>query len=1542
MEIVSADHESTLAELVSQWQQLRARGKTTTPIELCRERLELLPELERRIAILERMSALNDPLRTVDEPAREPTPPISAQSKPQLIGHFAVERILGQGGFGLVYLARDNQLQRFVAIKVPHRHLVSRPEDAEAYLTEARTVAALDHPNIVPVYEVGSDEVYPIFIVSKYIEGTTLAQRIKHIWSSLKETVEMVAMVAETLHYAHRKGLVHRDIKPGNILLDSSGKPFVADFGLALREQDVGKGRCFAGTAAYMSPEQARGEGHRVDGRSDIFSLGIVFYQLLTGRLPFHADSAEELREQILDREVRPPRQWDDTIPKELERICLRALSKRASERYSTAKDMADDLRHFLADTSVEVKTVHTGQERQPREVPPTLPMPSPTPRDQQVVQIVPKGLRSFDPADADFFLELLPGPRDRDGLPDSIRFWKRRIEKADADDTFAVGLIYGPSGCGKSSLVKAGLLPRLANTVTLVYVEATGGETEARLLKGLRRQFAELPNELGLIQSLAALRQGQFLKAGRKVLLVLDQLEQWLHATPAQEGAELVQAMRQCDGARVQSLILVRDDFWMAATRFLRAVEVLPREGENSAAVDLFDTRHARRVLSLFGRAFGALPGPTVALSDEQERFLDQAIGELAEGGKVIPVRLALFAEMVKAREWRPATLRAVGGAAGIGVTFLEETFSAPTAARAHRVHQKAAEAVLRALLPEAAAELRGAFRSSGELQVAAGYADQADDFADLMRILDGELRMVTPRDPEESRADQGGPAASRTSYQLTHDFLVPPLRQWLTRKQRESRQGRAELRLATIAAIWRQRPQKRVLPSTLEWLGILWDTRRSTWTKTERQMMSNALWQQLLRGATALVLLGALLAGGYFLRERARASSLLQQTLKADFSQLAGLLPEASSYHRWLRPDLERLEQDATSPPRERLVATVLLYRDVPTQERAAVLRDRLRNAELEELSVLCETLATSTGQAVRDELWQEVLDPSAEPRSRLRNACALARLDPDSSAWDGAAAALAKVLLGEEGRNLPRWIELLEPAAPVLVPALRQLYLDTGLSPGARATAAEILAEILGRRDDMAALASLILDADPESFRSLIRKLAPAERNLISREELIHVVARIEPAGGDERSRDEAARRQATALTALFVLGDADQLWPKLRQRPDDRLRSLLIQQLARNDVDPRPLLSRLMHPQADPAERQAILLALAEMNRSLSAQGTRDKVTTAARDAYLHDPDGGVHSAAELVLSRWAGPGAVRDCNRELPQERGLPAGRRWYIDPNGHTFVIIPGPLEFWMGSPEQEEWHNESETRHFRRIRRSLAVATKEVALEQFRAFNPRHRQDLSFGGGELESPVNSVSWYEAARYCNWLSERARIPRDQWCYPESIKSGMQLDGRAVERTGFRLPTEAEWEYLCRAGTETSRPFGQSEELLPRHAWNWLNSGGRSQPVARLLPNRFGLFDILGNMWEWCDDGPITTKGFNYPPYPPGTLACPAADPVRATDVRDDATFRMARGGAYDYAPSMSRAARRYDMRVNYDHPYQGFRVVRTLPRTAEE
>src|SRR5205823_9908254 len=200
----------------------------------------------------------------------------------------------------------------------------------ETYWAEARILASLDHPHIVPVHDVGRTEDGLCYIVSKFIEGSNLAQRTREVRPAISESAELVATVAEALHHAHRRGLVHRDIKPANILIDPAGTPYLADFGLALKEEDYGRGGGVCGTPAYMSPEQANGEGHRVDGRSDIFSLGVVFYELLTGARPFRADSVDELLEHINKVDVRPPRQRDDAIPRELERICLRALCRRA------------------------------------------------------------------------------------------------------------------------------------------------------------------------------------------------------------------------------------------------------------------------------------------------------------------------------------------------------------------------------------------------------------------------------------------------------------------------------------------------------------------------------------------------------------------------------------------------------------------------------------------------------------------------------------------------------------------------------------------------------------------------------------------------------------------------------------------------------------------------------------------------------------------------------------------------------------------------------------------------------------------------------------------------------------------------------------------------------------------------------------------------------------------------------------------------------------------------------------------------------------
>jgi serine/threonine protein kinase/formylglycine-generating enzyme required for sulfatase activity len=934
---------------------------------------------------------------------------------PERISRHVVKKVLGKGGFGVVYLAYDGQLHRDVAIKVPHPALVTRAEDAEPYLAEARAVASLRHPNIVTVYDVGGTPEFPFFVVLEVVEGSDLKRRLKEARPSVLEAVELIATVAETLHFAHRQGLVHRDIKPSNILLDKSGKPYVADFGLALKEENVGTGPRFAGTPVYMSPEQARGEGHRVDGRSDIFSLGIVLYEMLAGRRPFTGQTRDEILDQITTLEVRPLRQWDDSIPKELDRICLKALAKRAADRYPTARDLAEDLRSFLEQSTEKERSVLRSS------VPPAgihspsvtaTPLPSPlsTPGSSaEPLKIVPKGLRSFDAHDADFFLELLPGPRDRVGLPDSIRFWKTRIEELDAENTFAVGLIYGPSGCGKSSLVKAGLLPRLAENVIALYVEATAEETETRILNGLRKRCPTLPSDMGLKERIAALRRGQGVSSRKKVLIVLDQFEQWLQSHPAIENAELVQALRHCDGGLVQCIVMVRDDFWMAATRFFREMEVRLVEAQNSAVVDLFDLRHARKVLALFGEAGSALPKRPAERTDEQNAFLDQAVAGLAQDEKVICVRLAVFAEMVKGKSWSPELLRKWGGAVGVGATFLEETFSAATAHPEHRYHQRAARLVLKALLPDAGGDIKGQMRSYLELQTISGYSKNPRDFDDLLRTLDSELRLITPTESDGREGAEGYSSTAEQKqkyYQLTHDYLVHSLRDWLTRKQRETWRGRAELRLQELTAQWtasqRQRQFLPTLPESLV-LSIGVPGRRSS-PESRALLRSAAIHHAINWGFILLVMFVAGMMIQAMLRRKNLeiAENEVDRLVNAAPSDVPIAIERIEASRNLALPLLQRRFRESEDGSSEKLHAAFALASVGQVEEE--FLLQRLPTLLPSEARNMMTALALAR-PTVEPKLLQQVKNErNPETRSRL----AIVLLDMEN--WDGALEVLA----------------------------------------------------------------------------------------------------------------------------------------------------------------------------------------------------------------------------------------------------------------------------------------------------------------------------------------------------------------------------------------------------------------------------------------------------------------------------------------------------------------------------------------------------
>jgi eukaryotic-like serine/threonine-protein kinase len=1460
---------------------------------------------------------------------------VSSAPVPTGFGRYEVIRVLGKGGFGTVYLARDGELSRPVAIKVPRRGLLCSKEQVDSFLAEARNAAGLCHPAIVAVHDVGRFEEFGVFVVFEYVEGRNLATLLESERLSPSQIARLLIPIAEAAHYAHRAGLVHRDLKPSNILIDPAGGPHITDFGLAIREdlQNLRVGE-IAGTPPYMAPEQVRGETHRLDGRTDVWALGVILYRALLDRQPFAGRDYHEIFDEVLQRDPKPPRQINDRIPRELERICLKCLSKRMADRHETAADLADDLRRWVtaeASTDAFSKT--------PRSIDAVV-------KSDSVARVVPKGLRAFEVEDAEFFLKLVPGPRNRDGVPEVIRAWKRRIEERDESRAFSVGLLYGPSGSGKSSLLKAGVIPRLSRHVRAIYVPASATGTEARIRVALNREIGDLPAGGELDLAVAALRERGAGHRGSKVLLVLDQFEQWLQSHPDDQDGELVRALRQCDGLGCQCLLLVRDDFWMATTRFLRALDVRLLEGMNAAPVELFDLQHARFVLAELGRALGRMSEGPIAPGSEEARFIEKAVNELASpDGRVIPVRLVLFAEMLRHRDWKTKTLRELGGMEGIGETFLEESFSARSAPLAHRAHQRAAQAVLQALLPEPRSDIRDRWKPVGLLREASGYADRPTDFGELMYILDEELRMVTPVDPQSLRGKTGDSLSVKGEgfYQLTHDYLVPSLRQWLSRKQRQSRRGRAELELAAATALWCDRPDSRRLPSLLEWLNIVAFTRARTWNGNERRMMKRATRHFVLRAAAALMVGGAGCYTVAAVRNRDRAQHALETARRADYPSLSRSLADLRVHSERLRPDLERIEANNESSLRDREVAAIALYRDRPKAERAQFLSGRLLRAVPDLAKVIGDALAEHPEEAGVENLRSVLHDEASEPGARLRVACVLSRLEPGSAETMRAyAATLAEALINEQPQTLPRWIELLGPVSAMLEPPLRTICCDSGREVRAQSSAAEALAVLLAEGDQQTALAQLVADATPEASRVLLRELVRPGPSAAAVEALLKVLDERVTDLNDESAKEALASRQASAGIALAELGQPESFWQLLRHRSDPRRRALLIQRLAGGALDARLLVERLSQREIDSAERQAILLAWAEMHRGALADSVKETVIARARLLYLEDADPGVHSGAELLLSRWGGPEILERTKAELQSAASSNRGFRWTYGPNDHTFAVLEGPLKFEMGAPAGKGEFYGSPVLHHRWIDRSIAVATKEVTVEQFQRFRDWHRNDPRYGD-QPECAAIHISWFAAAEYCNWLSRQAGIPKSQWCYPEKVEPGMVLSADSVKRTGFRMPMEAEWEYFCRAGTQTARPFGESPELLSRYAWTWLNSDNRVHPVGELMPNEFGLFDVLGNAWEWCQNGPpghYQENETDFPPYPVGTKEDPAGDPACTETVdaidRARATWRILRGGAYSYAPDRARSAYRDWQPSNDRREYLGLRVVRTL------
>ena len=1155
---------------------------------------------------------------------------------------------------------------------------------------------------------------------------------------------------------------------------------------------------------------------------------------------------------------------------------------------------------------------------------------------------VVPKGLRSFDANDADFFLGLLPGPRDKDGLPESIRFWKHRIEARD-EPAFTVGVIYGPSGCGKSSLMKAGLLPRLASHVLSVYVEATADDTEARLLKGLRKRCPDLPGDLGLTGTIAALRQGQNLSQGQKVFIVLDQFEQWLHAKRGKEATELVQALRQCDGEHVQCIVLVRDDFWLAVSRFMGDLQIEVLQGQNIALVDLFDLIHARNVLAAFGRAFGRL---NEELTGDQEAFLDQAVSGLAQEGKVVCVRLALFADMMKGKPWTPATLKEVGGTEGVGVTFLEETFSAETAPPEHRYHQKAARAILKELLPETGTDIKGHIRSYAELLDASGYANRPKDFDGLIRILDSEICLITPTDPEgKDGAEDSAPRVQpgQKYYQLTHDYLVPSLRDWLTRKQKETRRGRAELRLADHAVVWNVRPENRQLPSLLQWMNIRWFTQKKDWTPPQRKMMRKAGRYHAVRGMALAAFLFALTFVALAIRDRVvehnqatRAAGLVQRLLDAETAQVPDIIDQLKEFRNWADPLLKEEYDKERQDSRRKLHASLALLRTDNNYLEVVFLR--FLEASPQEIWFLHKELLPHQVE-LHERLWQTVEGPPKDhDQQRLCAACCLACFpSAKEDNWPKFSKAIVEDVLASVQKNpsnYPVFLKMLQPVSEHLLAPLSSIFRSKERTDSKRTFVTSLLAEYATDRPDV--LADLLTFADEKEFAVLFPKIeGRVEKTFLPFHEIVKLSLDSQNSQGD---KERLAKRQVNAGVALFLLGKTDLVWPLLKHSPDPRVRSYLIHRLGPLVVKARRTIVIRLDDEPNVTIRRALILSLGEFGNEELSWDERKMVVTKLQDIYCSSDDAGLHAAAEWLLRTWEQGDWLKQKNEEwaMGQDQREKTIRQklakekqktppqWYVNGQGQTMVVIPGPVEFMMGSPPAEAFRYDSETQHSKRISRCFAIAAKSVTAEQYRQFDKGHPSATRMA----DLPVFRISWYQAAAYCNWLSGQEGIPSQQWCYETENGNVTKLKIKYLSLTGYRLPTEAEWEYACRAGAVTSRYYGETEELLEKYAWYLSNSRDLPWPVGSLKPNDFGLFDMYGNSFNWCQEGWNSYRTGNG---------------EEAIEDQEDGLLigstsrRVLRGGGFTAHPLFLRSAFRGDGDVpTWRDGNYGFRVARTF------
>jgi formylglycine-generating enzyme required for sulfatase activity len=1150
---------------------------------------------------------------------------------------------------------------------------------------------------------------------------------------------------------------------------------------------------------------------------------------------------------------------------------------------------------------------------------------------------------------------------------------------------TWPFVLVMGGSGSGKSSIVRAGLstalasqeLPFLKNAVWITVLPGANPlrSLAEQLSNALPREAGETPEarvdafEARLRErpdGLVTLLNSRFPEESKKVLLFVDQFEElFTYGQEVHNAAVNARSqMEQFIGHLATVAESGRDRFRMLAT--LRA-DFLERSLDVSSVVSLVQY-HSYMLGDLGSDALRGVivkPAQQAGASFEKglvARILTDVEGELGS----LPLLQQALKELWNLRRGRWLTnedYETTGGVAGALGKRADETYNKLTPTQ-----QQIARNILLRLtnLGDGVADTRRRARIE-EFYTAA--VERTAINAVIRELSAPNARLIV--------TNKDGTA------EVTHEALIRRwnlLATWL-HSDREDLQLHRRLTVAT--SDWEETDRadpayrdaaylwdggRLVLAEALnsEHPGLLNDQEQAFLTASlqERKRRADDKLAQarriirIMAIATGVCFVFGIIAVSYYValvkQENATALKQAEELLIANSSDVPQILIDVRANKEAMK-QIEDFKKTRFKKL-EKIRVALALSQDEPEQAKFLLGQVIGEETDPAELYMLRDYLMKPPPGSM-DELWGFVEhDPS--PKKRIRSATALAKIDPKNPRWEALGPRIAVDLLAAEALELGVWSKAFEPVWQHLAGRLTQAFRGEN-DPNVRLKAAELLARY--NRDSVEPLIALLPDANAAQFDLLFEAVHNAGKESVAGEKMNAVLdERSPPPTAKGAQFDELAGRKANALITLARLEQCGGLWSGLRGGPDPRLRTYLIQRVIAFKVPAQVSCDRLL-VEDNPTARAAILQVLGKVTEDLPAG-----VLQSALLLYRNDPDAGVHSSARWMLTSHKKDAEVSAIDESLAG-KSFGEDRGWFVNDHRQTFTVIRNPPDFEMGSaaPRQEIGSNplaasrlgqtipsaedepgrkSSETLHRQTIPRSFAISTREVSQREYMEFVQKYakhpeiigfdepfRRDLKEFTSD-DGPVLSVTWFQAAQYCRWLSEKENILEQQMCYPEveDIKDGMKLPEHYLEHSGYRLPTEAEWEYACRAGAHTTYWFGTDVTLMPalvHFEGNSARSGlRRAATRGSYLPNGFGLFDMLGNVNEWVFD-----RNYSYDERMPNDGPQDEGKSVKDEDPR------FYRGGGYTDLVQMLRSAYRDIARPTNRFPAIGFRVARTIP-----